>query len=403
MGRRVVITGVGPVSSIGVGVHAFTDALRQGRSGTAELADTGFAGFPTRYAGAVTGFDPSTVVERLAPGQWGRASLFGAAAARLAVRDADLDPARLPRHRAGVCMGTTGGESHLVDRGTARWIAEGLDHLDPDLARRLPTSRIADAVVRELAWGGETMTFTSACAAGNYALGHAYDAVVHGDADYMIAGGADSLSRWGYAGFHRLGAMAARVCAPFDRDRDGMLLAEGGAAVLLEPLESARSRRARIYAEVLGYGLSCDATHMIAPDADGMATAMRRAHRNAGVAADEIDYICAHGTGTPANDAAEWRAVLDVFGAGPPPTSSVKSMLGHTLGAASAFGVLACAVGLAEGFLPPTAHHRHPDPALHHLDPVPGRGRPARLRRVQNNGFAFGGNNAVAVLGRAER
>ncbi|MFH8349170.1 beta-ketoacyl-[acyl-carrier-protein] synthase family protein [Streptomyces sp. NPDC018045] len=402
MARRVVITGVGPVSNIGIGVRAFTDALRQGRSGTAELTGADFADFPTRYAGAVTDADPSSMVARLSPDQWGRASLFGAAAARLAVRDAGLDPARLPRHRAGVSMGTTGGESGLVDQGVVRWNAQGLGRLDPHLARRLPASRIADGVAREFGWTGEAVTIASACAAGNYAVGHAYDAVAHEEADYMIAGGADSLSRWGYAGFYRLGTMAARICAPFDRDRDGMLLAEGGAAMLLEPLESARARQARIYAEVLGHGLSCDADHMVAPNTGGMATAMRRAHRNAGVAAGEIDYICAHGTGTPANDAAEWRAVLDVFGSSPPPTSSVKSMLGHTMGAAGAFGVLACAVGLAEGFLPPTAHHRQPDPGLPHLDPVPGRGRPARLRRVQNNGFAFGGNNAVTVLGRPE-
>ncbi|KWT63511.1 3-oxoacyl-ACP synthase [Streptomyces albus subsp. albus] len=402
MVRRVVITGVGPVSNIGTGVRSFTEALRQGRSGISELTGPEFAGFPTRYAGAVTDFVPSSVVETLTPGQWGRASLFGAAAARLAVRDAGLDPARVPRHRAGVSMGTTGGESQLVDQATVRWIAEGLDHLDPDLARQLPTSRIADAVARELAWTGEAMTFASACAAGNYALGQAYDAVAHEDADYMIAGGADCLNRWAYAGFYRLGTMASKTCAPFDRDRDGMLLAEGGAAVLLEPLESARARGARIYAEVLGYGLSCDADHMTAPNPTGMATAMRRAHRNAGVAAAEIDYICAHGTGTPSNDMAEWHAVLDVFGNSPPPTSSIKSMLGHTMGAASAFGVLACAVGLAEGFLPPTAHFAHPDPGLRHLDPVPGQARPARPDRVQNNGFAFGGNNAITVLGRLE-
>ncbi|GGR89268.1 3-oxoacyl-ACP synthase [Streptomyces aureoverticillatus] len=402
MPRRVVITGVGPVSPIGTGVRAFTDALRQGRCGISELTGPEFADFPTRYAGAVTDFDPSSTVERLAPDQWGRTSLLGSAAARLAVRDAGLDPARIPRHRAGVSMGTTGGESRLVDQGTAQWIGKGLDHLDPGLAHQLPASRMAEAVARELGWTGEAMTIASACAAGNYAVGYAYDVIAHGDADYMIAGGADSLNRWGYAGFYRLGAMAARACAPFDRGRDGMLVAEGGAAMLLEPLESARTRRAHIYAEVLGYGLSCDADHMVAPNSTGMATSMRRAHRQAGVEAGEIDYICAHGTGTPSNDAAEWRAILDVFGNSPPPTSSVKSMLGHTMGAASAFGVLACAVGLAEGFMPPTAHHQQTDPGLPHLDPVPGRGRPARLNRVQNNGFAFGGNNAITVLGRVE-
>jgi 3-oxoacyl-[acyl-carrier-protein] synthase II len=193
--------------------------------------------------------------------------------------------------------------------------------------------------------------------------------------------------------------MAEDHCSPFDRDRQGMLTGEGGAALFLESLESAERRGAEVYAEVLGYGLNCDAGHMVAPDPVSIAECMRRAHSRAGVTADQVDYICAHGTGTPANDAAETRAVREVFGDSPPPISSIKSMLGHTMGAASGFGAIASALGIARQFMPPTINFRNIDPDMPGIDPVANQARPARLRVVQNNGFAFGGNNAITILG----
>jgi 3-oxoacyl-[acyl-carrier-protein] synthase II len=222
-----------------------------------------------------------------------------------------------------------------------------------------------------------------------------------GEADFMISGGADSINRWAHAGFYRLGALAESVCRPFDVDRTGILTAEGGVALFLESLDGAVARGARIYAEVLGYGVNCDAKHPVSPDPNSITECIRAAHRNAGVRPEDIDYICAHGTGTVTNDATEVSAVRAVFGDDLPPISSIKSMIGHTMGAASGFGALACCMALYAGFLPPTANVTRIDPALGPgVDCVPGVGRAASPRIVQNHGFAFGGNNAITVLGR---
>jgi 3-oxoacyl-[acyl-carrier-protein] synthase II len=215
----------------------------------------------------------------------------------------------------------------------------------------------------------------------------------------MLCGGVDSLSRSALAGFYRVGAIAPGACQPFDADRQGILTGEGAGLLFLESLESAKSRSARIYAEILGYGTNCDAHHMTAPEPGSIANCMRLAHSNAGVAAQDIDYICAHGTGTPLNDQVEATAIREVFGDPPPPTSAIKSMIGHTMGAASALGSIACALALYYGFIPPTINIQKPDPACG-LDCVPNKARTADLKIVQNDGFAFGGNNAIAIYGR---
>ncbi|MFD6325629.1 beta-ketoacyl-[acyl-carrier-protein] synthase family protein [Streptomyces sp. NPDC058442] len=399
MNRRVVITGLGPVSSIGIGVKAFGQGLRDGASGISAISSFDSSGFPHYMAGEVPDFEPHALLRTLSPSEWGRTSLFAAAAARLAVADAGLDEETLAGAAAGSSIGTTSGESQVIEALTAEWVDGGLSGVSPAYAAQVPAARLAAAVNQELGLTGEAVTLSTACSASNYALGYAYDQIVTGDADYMIAGGADSVCRWAHAGFYRLGALTKEVCTPFDKDRSGILTGEGGAALFLETLESATERGAHIYAEVLGYGLNCDANHMVAPDPVSIAACMRRAHRNAGISPADVDYICAHGTGTPANDAMEAQAVVEVFGDRPPPISSIKSMLGHTMGAASGFGAIACALAIDEGFLPPTTNYRTPDPALPAIDPVPNESRPARLKIVQNNGFAFGGNNAITILG----
>jgi len=400
-GRRVVITGMGPVSSIGIGVGEFERALRAGRSGISEISSFDASGFPHRRAGEVPDFRPERYLRTLAVERWGRSSLFAAVAARLAVQDSGIDPARLAAARAGSCVGTTTGESRVIEAITSRWAVGGLGAVPAGLAEQVPGSRLAIAVNRELGLTGEATTIATACAAGNYALGYAYDQVESGAAEFMIAGSAESMSRWVHGGFLRLGVLAKDTCSPFDRDRTGMLHGEGGAALFLEPLESAVARGARIYAEVLGYAINCDAGHMVAPNGDRIAECMRQAHHNAGIEAADVDYICAHGTGTPSNDVTEFRAVRAVFGGSPPPISSIKSMIGHALGAASGFGAIASALAISGGFLPPTVTHQNPDPEMAGIDPVPGRAREASVRVVQNDGFAFGGNNAITILGRA--
>ncbi|MEV4545581.1 beta-ketoacyl-[acyl-carrier-protein] synthase family protein [Micromonospora echinaurantiaca] len=397
--RRVVITGLGPVSNIGIGAAAFESGLRGGHNGISAITSFDTAGFPRTMAGEVRAFEPEPILRRLDTAAWGRSSLFAAAAARLAVRDAGLRVDRVPPHRVGVVVGTTSGESKVTEEMGRRIVDHGFPALPGDLAEHLPAGRLAAAVSEELGVTGESVTLATACSASNYALGYAYDLVANGDADVMLTGGADSVCRWAHAGFVRLGAVADKACAPFDRDRSGMITAEGGAMLLLESADHARARGATPYAEVLGYGLNCDARHMVAPDAASIAECMRLAHRNAGVRPDDIDYVCAHGTGTAANDATEAAALEDAFDGRVPPVSSIKSMLGHTMGAASAFGVMAAALAIARGFLPPTINWSNPDPAMARLDPIPNHARPARVRVAQNNGFAFGGNNAIVLLG----
>lgn len=396
---RVVVTGLGPVSSIGVGVRAFSQALREGRSGAAAISSFDTAGFPHHFAAEVQDFRPEQIVRRIDVGEWGRSSLFAAAAARLAVDDAGLAEGDVTPERIGVVIGTTCGETQVMERMTGQMLDGGVAAMSPQLARQLGAHRLGHAASEELGAAGESLTVATACAASNYALGFAYDSLVSGESDVMVAGGAESVCRFVHAGFFRLGVLAEQACRPFDRDRSGILTAEGGAALLLERLDHALARGARPYAEVLGYGLNCDAHHMVAANPQSIVACMRIAHASAGVAPADVDYVSAHGTGTPTNDAAESSAVHEVFGDRMPPTSSIKSMIGHAMGAASGFGAIAATLAVHEGFIPPTMNWATADPDLHGIDPVPNASREAEVRVVQNNGFGFGGNNAIVVLG----
>jgi 3-oxoacyl-[acyl-carrier-protein] synthase II len=396
---RVVVTGLGPVSSIGTGAQAFLSALHAGRSGISPITSFDPTGFPHRNAGEVRGFDPAAHLRRIDAAHWGRSSQFAAAAARLAVADGRLDLDRVAPGRAHAVIGTTSGESAVVEALTAQILEAGFAGQNPELVRQLPANRLANAVSAELGLLGESLTIATACSASNYAIGYAYDLLLSREADVVLAGGADSVCRWAHAGFFRLGALTDSVCAPFDRNRSGILTGEGGAVLMLETLGHAMSRGAPIYAELLGYGLNCDATHPVAPDTDSIAECMRLAHHNAGVKPEDVDYICAHGTGTPANDLVEGRAIIEVFGPTPPPVSSIKSMIGHTMGAACGFGAIAAAAAIHRGVIPPTINWSNPDPELPGIDPVPNAARRADVRVAQNDGFAFGGNNAIVMLG----
>jgi 3-oxoacyl-[acyl-carrier-protein] synthase II len=400
---RVVITGLGPVSSIGTGAREFCAGLRAGRSGISPISGFDASGFPHRHGGEILGFKAEACLRRLVPDFWGRSAQFAAAGARLAVADAGLEiGSRVPADRAGAIVGTTSGESQVVEALVAQEVAGGFAAMAPEDLRKLPAERLAYAVAEELGLMGEALTLATACSASNYALGYAYDRVASGEADVMLAGGADSVCRWAHAGFYRLGALTEYECRPFDARRDGILTGEGGAMLVLENADHAAARGARVYAELLGYGVNCDAHHMVVPNEDSIAACMRAAHASAGVTPGQVDYISAHGTGTPANDLVEAKAVRQVFGERIPPISSIKSMLGHTMGAASGFGAIATTLAIFEGFLPPTVNWTTPDPEFPWLDPVPGEAREATVRVAQNDGFAFGGNNAITMFGAVE-
>lgn len=400
--RRVVITGLGVFSSIGTGPAAFTSGLRAGRSGLGPLTAFDTAGYAYAHGCPVPDFEPERWIHRVPTGELGRAAQFSAAAGRMAMTDAGLADTDLRGVRCQVSVGTTDGESHELDRLTEAELAHGPERLDPAAVRRIPATRLSAAVARELGLTDvEAITIGTACSAGNYAIGNGFDAIRTGDAEIALCGGADAVCRKTFTAFYRLGTIAPDCCRPFDSGRQGILTAEGAGVLLLESLDSALARGARIYAEVLGYGLNCDAYHPVAPDRGSVARCMALALRDAGVKVEEVDLISAHGTGTKANDVTETRAIRDVYGEDVPRVISLKSMLGHTMGAASALGAIACSLAITHRFIPPTINHRQTDPECA-IDCVPNTAIDADLRVVQNNGLAFGGNNAVVILGKYE-
>ncbi|WP_028661442.1 beta-ketoacyl-[acyl-carrier-protein] synthase family protein [Saccharomonospora saliphila] len=400
--QRVVLTGLGVVSSIGTGVAKFADGLRRGQVGARPITAFDTTGFAHATGCEIVDFDPDRWVYELDRAELGRASQFSVAAARMAVADAGVDVELLRSEHNVISIGTTDGESRDLDALVEAEVRDGPEALDPQLARHVPAGRLSTAVAAELGLTDvETITIPTACAAGNYAIGYGFDAVREGAARFALCGGADAMCRKTFTGFYRLGTIAPEACQPFDVDRKGILTGEGAGVLVLESLESALARGARIYAEVLGYGLNCDAHHQVAPEVSSVGDCMRLALDDAGVKPAEVDLISAHGTGTRANDVTEAGAIHDVFGADVPPVVSVKSMIGHTMGAASALAAIGCALAIDRGFIPPTANHVTTDPECA-VDCVPNEAVEADLRVVQNNGLAFGGNNSVVILGKFE-
>ncbi|MBB1252756.1 beta-ketoacyl-[acyl-carrier-protein] synthase family protein [Streptomyces alkaliterrae] len=397
--HRVVLTGLGVVSSIGLGVKEFLQGLREGRSGARPISVFDTEGFAHANGCEISDFEPHEWIRTLDPEQLGRATQFSVAAARMALADAGLDATALRDRRGLISVGTTDGESYDLDQLVATELAEGPERFDPLAARRVPAARLSVAVAQELELADvEAVTVPTACAAGNYAIGYGFDAVRSGEAEYAFCGGADAMCRKTFTGFYRLGTIAPDRCQPFDVDRKGILTGEGAGVLVLERLESALERGAHIYAEVLGYGLNCDAHHQVAPNQASVARCMELALDNAGVSREQVDLISAHGTGTRANDITEAGAIRQVFGDRPPRTVSMKSMLGHSMGAASALAAIGCALAIDNRFIPPTINHQTTDPECD-VDCVPNEAVEADLRVVQNNGLAFGGNNAAVLLG----
>ena len=399
-GRRVVITGCGVVSSIGTGVDEFKNALRAGHSNVRPISVFDTTGFAHNNGCEVVGFEPERWIHNVDIASIGRASRFSTAAARLAVSDSELDLDVLRGARCVVSVGTTDGESHELDGMVSIEVSGGPESMSPRLARRTSAGRLSTSIARELGLSNvEAGCVATACSAGNYAIGHSFDAIRLGEADFALCGGADAVCRKTFTSFYRLRSIAPDHCRPFDKGRMGILTGEGAGILMLESLDSAIARGAKIYAEVLGYGLSCDAHHPVAPHQGGIARCMELALSNAGVKPAEVDLISAHGTGTKANDMTEAAAIRELFGERLPRVVSMKSMLGHSMGAASALAAIGCSVAITDRFIPPTINHVETDPECA-VDCVPNTSVEADLRIVQNNGWAFGGNNSVVMLGR---
>ncbi|HEX2480811.1 MAG TPA: beta-ketoacyl-ACP synthase II [Methylomirabilota bacterium] len=407
--RRVVVTGMGVVSPFGVGIDAFWDGLTQGRSGVRRITRFDASSYPSQIAGEVPDFNAAAHLPRRDVVRTDAFIHFALISALAALGDSGVKIDG-QNDRVGVSIGTGMGGVPLLISSWETLRREGMAGVSAyALPGSLPNMAAGWVSLRTGA-RGPLFSPTTACAASTQAVGDAFRTIQRGDADVMLAGGTDSLIHpLVIAGFSAIRALSTRnddpqrASRPFDRGRDGFVLAEGAGILVLEALEPARARGAHIYAEVLGYGLSADAHHPTASSSEGPARAMQLALADARLSPEAVDYVNAHGTSTQLNDQHETEAIKAVFGdhARRLAVSSIKSMTGHLVGAAGGVEAIATVLALHHGVLPPTINHTTPDPACD-LDYVPNQARRVPIRVAMSNSFAFGGTNAILVLGRSE-
>ncbi|NLL14781.1 MAG: beta-ketoacyl-[acyl-carrier-protein] synthase family protein [Fibrobacter sp.] len=400
--NRVVITGLGLVTPIGTGVQKFWQAAVNGENGVRPLKIFDPTEFRTKTGGEVLDFNPTDFLTQQEINRMGRSSQFAVAAAKMAIEDSGIDWAKLNPFRVAVSMGTTMGEPQILEKGIKiKYQTGDPQQIPAELPRQYPCGSIPANVARKFGIKGPHMMIPTACAAGNYAIGYAFDLIKLNKADVVIAGGSDPFSGIAFTGFNRLLATTPDVVRPFDLNRSGMAVSEGSAVLIIESLEHALARGAHIYAEIPGYGLGCDAFKMTIPDPEGSGgiIALKRSILNSGISVEDVDYISAHGTGTGENDKSETLIVKTVLGdkAKSTPVSSIKSMLGHTMGAASAIEAAACALMIEKGIALPTINYQEPDPECD-LDYIPNEAREMKLDTVISNAYAFAGNTSSLVL-----
>lgn len=402
MKNRVVVTGLGVVSAIGIGVKDFWNSAKMGRSGITKIERFSTDEYQSDYGGEIKDFDYKKFVKKDTNFYIGRSSQFSVAAARMAYDMAKIesDDEKF-KNETCVILGTTMGEGQEIEELDKHIVKCDEVSSYQNNYMNFPAHNMSNAICREFDLLGESILLPNACAAGNFAIGYAFDLIRSGKRTFAFAGGADPLSEVAFKGFSRLRSMSSDICRPFDAKRKGMMIGEGAGILLLENLDNAIKRGADIVAEVIGYGVSCDAYHMVTPDpgAEGIQLAMKKAIKNSGISRMDIDYISAHGTGTSANDKAETLAMKSIFGSDYKsiPISSLKSMLGHSMGAASGIEAVGCCMALKEGIIPPTINFENADPECD-VDCVPNVARRKELNIVANNAYAFGGNNTCLLL-----
>jgi 3-oxoacyl-[acyl-carrier-protein] synthase II len=406
--RRVVVTGLGALTPVGNTAEEFWASLVRGRSGIGPITRFDATAFPTRIAGEVRNFDPLDFVDKKEARRLDPYLQYAIAAASLAVQDASLDTGKVDADRFGVLIGSgIGGITTLLENHKTL-LERGPDRVSPFFIPMLIINMASGLVSMRFGAKGPNSSVVTACATGNHAIGDAFRLIQRGDADVMIAGGAEAIViPLTIAGFCSMKAMSTRnddperASRPFDAERDGFVCSEGAGIVVLESREHALRRDARIYGEVRGYGMSADAHHMTAPDpeGDGAVRSMAAALRDAGAAPEDVGYVNAHGTSTPYNDKFETLAIKRVFGehARRLAVSSTKSMTGHCLGAAGGIEAIATVLALHHGVLPPTINYEHPDPDCD-LDYVPNQARKQDVEVAASNAFGFGGTNATLIF-----
>jgi len=406
--KRVVVTGMGVMTPLGVSVQELWDSLIAGKSGIGPMTLCDPNDYPCQIAGEVTNFDPVQYIPAKEARRMARFTHFAVCAATMAVEDAALDLQKIDCTRVGVLLGNGNGGFPTIEENMRILIEKNGMRVSPYFFSMILPNMAAGTVSRFLGATGYLNTVSTACAAGTQALGEAAEVIRRGAADVMIAGGTEAgISQLGLAGFSVMRALSTRndepqkASRPFDAQRDGFIPAEGAGILILESLEYALNRGATILAEIAGYGASSDAFHPVQPEETGVgaARAIQLALDDAGVSPQEVDYINAHGTSTPLNDVSETRAIKRVFGehAYNVPISSTKSMIGHALGGAGGIEAVASIKTIQDDLIHPTANLEFPDP-LCDLDYVPGKARAKEVQVVLSNSFGFGGQNACLVI-----
>ncbi len=410
MTRRIVISGLGAVTPLGNDVPTTWSNVIAGRSGAGPITHFDATGYKTRFACEVKDFDVTPVVGKKEARRMDRFTQFAVVAARQALDDSCLQVTPEDSWRTGVFIGTGIGGIGTLEGDLRQLLMKGPDRVGPFMVPMMLPDSAAAQVAIQFGLRGPNMAVVTACASGNNAIGDAVDCIQRDAADVMLAGGAEAgIIPISLAGFANMTAISSRNDAPerasrpFDKERDGFVVGEGAAVLVLEELEHALARSAKIYGEVIGYGSTADAYHATAPDENGTgaAMAMRAAMKQAGIRPDQIDYINAHGTSTPLNDKSETSALKTALGetAYQIPISSTKSMTGHLLGAAGAIEAVFCMKVIADNVIPPTINYEHPDPECD-LDYVPNTARQKKVDIVMSNSFGFGGHNAVVIFRR---
>jgi len=407
--RRVVITGLGVISPVGSDIPTFWNNLIEGRSGVTRFEAFDPTGFDCLIAGEVKGFEPANWFK--GPKDARRAdrfAQFAMAGAKLALANAALDPETTDRDRFGVIIGSGIGGLQSMETESRKLFEKGPSKISPFTIAMMISNMASGLVSMEYDLTGPNMSIVTACATANNSVGEAWRIIKFGDADAFIAGGAEAtITPLGIGGFSSMRALSTRndtpekASRPFDKDRDGFVMGEGAGIVILEELEHAKKRGARIYCELVGYGATADAYHMTAPrpEGEGASRCMQIAMRHAKVTPSEVHYINAHGTSTPIGDICETKAIKDAFGADAykVPVSSTKSMTGHLLGAAGGIELAACALAIRDGIIPPTINLDNPDPECD-LDYVPHVAREVPVKVALSNSFGFGGHNSSVVV-----
>jgi len=406
--KRVVITGLGVVSPIGIGKDNFFQSLKEGKSGVDVITKFDTEGLSTKIAAEVKDFNPLDFIDKKEAKRMDRYTQFAVAASKMAIEDASLDINALDQDRFGVCIGSGIGGLETLESQYNVMIEKGPGRVSPFFIPMMISNIAAGCVSMTFNAKGPNMTVVTACASATNAIGEAYKIIQRNDADIMITGGTEaSITPMAIAGFCSMKALSQRneepkkASRPFDKDRDGFVMGEGAGILILEDLEHAIKRGARIYAEIIGYGATADAYHITAPapDGEGAYKAMRKAVEDAGIDPKEIDYINAHGTSTELNDKFETMAIKRLMGdsAYKVMVSSTKSMTGHLLGAAGGIEAIACLMAITEGIVPPTINYEVLDENCD-LDYVPNHARKAEVNYAMSNSLGFGGHNASILL-----